>query len=328
MIKSLDELSKILEKTELACRQLAELKILNTDERAFVVEVNLANSFQSWEILLDLKSHTGRHPIIIASLGKGSKWINSIVNDTYIFSRNGFEDIWDDNGTYRKIKRDIAPRSIINRSEALEIDTVLTTYSKAEEETEWRQVDLEKIEWQVNQTKRYFGVAPSVSAVINALDPNNKTITQTELEAFLFKWEQQHANSSQFLARPDPTLKYLSWYEPSPDEGMGIMLLPTLSSWHALAYMSFWGAEGSIETEKTMTILKSWNQRFGTELVAHYGTILNLLSQRIPSIEQTFQLAWEQDCVASCTIGLSDISLRELARALLHTKRWFLHARP
>lgn len=328
MIQSLDELSKILEKTELASRQLAEMKILDTGERAFVVEVDLANAFQSWKILSSLKSRTGRCPIIVANFEKDSKWKDSFTNDTSTFSRNEFQDIWDDNGTYRRIKRDISPCLIIKRAEVLEIDAVLNDYSNAEEEAEWRHADLEEIEWQVDQTKRDFGIALSVSEVINALDGDNKKITQTQLEAFLFKWEQQHADSSQFLARPGPTLKYLSWYEPSPDEGMGIMLLPTLSSWHALAYMSFWGAEGSIETEKTMTVLKSWNQRFGAELVAHYGTILNLLVQRVPSAEQAFQLAWEQDCVASCTIGLSDISLRELARALLHTSRWFLHARP
>lgn len=328
MIQSLDALSKILEKTELASRQLAEMPILDTGERAFVVEVDVASSFKSWEILSSLKSRTGRCPIIIDKLEKGNKWIDSVVNDTHRFSRNEFEDIFFKNGSYRKIKKDIAPRSIINRSEALSINTVLKTYSKAEKEAEWRQADLEEIEWQVHQTQRDFGVAPSVSAVIDALDAKSKTITQTELEEFLFRWEQKHADSSQFLARPGPILKYLNWYELPPDEGMGIMLLPTLSSWHTLAYINFWGAQGSIETEKKMAILKSWNKRFGTELVAHYGTILNLLSQRIPSIEQTFQLAWEQDCVASCTIGLSDISLRELARALLHTRRWFLHDRP
>jgi len=120
---------------------------------------------------------------------------------------------------------------------------------------------------------------------------------------------------------------YLNWYE--PDCGMGIILLPTLNSWETLAYISFFGAEGLGETEKVMTLLKSWQQRFSAELVAHYDTRLQFVVQQPPSnLEAAFQLAWEQYMIAPCPLALPGISLREHARALLHTQQWFLHERP
>lgn len=78
-----------------------------------------------------------------------------------------------------------------------------------------------------------------------------------------------------------------------------------------------------------MATLRHWNASFGIDLVAHYDTMLNLLAKQVPpSLREALQLAWEHYFVAPDTFDIPGFSVREYARALLHTHRWFLHSRP
>ncbi len=78
-----------------------------------------------------------------------------------------------------------------------------------------------------------------------------------------------------------------------------------------------------------IALLKYWHEKYGSELVCHYGTVLQLTTKTLPtSPDEAFQLAWEQQTIAPCTTILPGISLRDHARELLHTYRWFLHERP
>ena len=57
--------------------------------------------------------------------------------------------------------------------------------------------------------------------------------------------------------------------------------------------------------------------------------MLQLVVKRKPAtLEEAFQLAWEQVAIAPCTNLLPGVSLRDHAKALFHLDRWFLHERP
>jgi len=321
MIESLPKLAEILATTPLANQQLAEVDILETGENAFVVEVNSANALESWQTLQDLKITIGRAPILLAEFKTGKHWQQSVKkSQTEIFSRFPYE--FELNHS-RHTDQEISPQAIINRAKTLDLESVLSAYSEREEVYSSSEQLREEIEREVDFTQQNYGIAPTVSEVVNALQDKQQTLIQ--IESFLFHWENNHVDASQLQA--SVYLDYLSWYE--PNDGMGIILLPTLNNSDALAYMSFFGAEGFGEAEKMMTVLQSWQQRFGAELVAHYGTILQFVVQHPPStLEAAFQLAGEQYMIAPCTLELPGITLREHARALLHTQRWFLHERP
>ena len=78
-----------------------------------------------------------------------------------------------------------------------------------------------------------------------------------------------------------------------------------------------------------IALLRSWRERFGAELVAHWGNMLQLVVEHPPTDADTaWELAWEQTLVAPCTIWLPGTPLREYARSLIGANRWFLHERP
>ncbi|WP_428268063.1 DUF4253 domain-containing protein [Haliangium sp.] len=92
------------------------------------------------------------------------------------------------------------------------------------------------------------------------------------------------------------------------------------------------GLDECVELELELTASRfgeAPSHSFGAEIVAHYGTMLQLIVSRRPDdIDDAWALAYAQQLVAECTTVLPGISLRDHARALMHADRWFLHQRP
>ena len=146
--------------------------------------------------------------------------------------------------------------------------------------------------------------------------------------------QQWFQSKRRFLHESVPTpaiaqtdTRHLDWYTPDR-QTIPLLLLPTQESWNALAYLHWFGA-CTVGTPVAMRFLRQWHQKYGAELVCHYGTMLQLKVQSRPSTpEEAFELAWQQESLAPCTTILPGVSLREHARALLMVDRWFLHERP
>lgn len=119
----------------------------------------------------------------------------------------------------------------------------------------------------------------------------------------------------------------MEWFDPSP-QAVVIVLLPITSGAESLAYLHWYAAE-TVGSEALIAVLKDWEQAYGAELVAHFGTMLQFVVSRPPqTLDQAFALAAQQYAVAPCTLALPGVSLREHVRALMHTDKWFLHERP
>jgi hypothetical protein len=104
--------------------------------------------------------------------------------------------------------------------------------------------------------------------------------------------------------------------------------MPSERHWEAPSYIN-WFASTSHSSQLVVALLREWNTKYGAELVAHHGTMLEFTASRLPSSpEEAFHLAWQQETIAPCTTILPGVSLRDHARAMLHTNRWFLHERP
>lgn len=128
--------------------------------------------------------------------------------------------------------------------------------------------------------------------------------------------------------RPEPLYtEHLEWFEPQEQDRF-LLLMPHAQSWAAPAYMHWYGAElgGSV---LAVAMLKHWQAKFGAELVAHYGTMLQLQVKTRPhNYREALELAWQQEALAPCTLALPGVELFEHAWALLEVERWFLHERP
>jgi hypothetical protein len=110
------------------------------------------------------------------------------------------------------------------------------------------------------------------------------------------------------------------------------MFYPTPSGPCSIAYAPFYGEQGGmpgLTSQRLITILEFWRRRYGAELVANWGTMLQFVVARPPTtLEDAWNLALQQDLVAQDTLTGPGISLRDHARTLIERPTWFLHCRP
>ncbi len=142
------------------------------------------------------------------------------------------------------------------------------------------------------------------------------------------------AAEADWLDIPDPAKvpgsvpQYNDWFEPT-NQLVSLLLLPDPSPENALAYLHWFAASHSLPSHVLIAVLRRWHETFGAELVAHWGTMLQLVVSRRPaSAGEALALARQQELVAPCTTTLPGASTEEHAATLLSSDRWFLHERP
>ncbi|MEU1680077.1 DUF4253 domain-containing protein [Micromonospora zamorensis] len=113
------------------------------------------------------------------------------------------------------------------------------------------------------------------------------------------------------------------WF--TPPEGVQLVLLPTPRQWLAPAWLNYFGALRPQGPEGLAAALRQWEQQWGAELVASWGTMLQFVVNRQPALgEQAWQLALQILALASNL----ESNPWELALALTRSDAWFLHDRP
>ncbi len=152
-----------------------------------------------------------------------------------------------------------------------------------------------------------------------------------ELEDSLKRLAEQHhiewSKTAESVIEQQADASHLTWFEPY-NQHLALLLLPSDQSWAAPAYYNWFGSQNA-SSALTVAMLKHWHQQWGAELVAHYGTMLQLQVSKMPeTAESAITLAQEQAILAPCTLDLPGVSLAEHAAALMQTTRWFLHERP
>ena len=148
-------------------------------------------------------------------------------------------------------------------------------------------------------------------------------------------WERLLADSAALEQAWRRAARYVGtgqWF--TPLDGAQIVLLPTSTQWLAPAWLNYHGA-----TEKAARIelgddpgrtglaaaIRQWEQQWGAELVASWGTMLQFVVGRQPALgEQAWQLALQHLAVG----GSLQTPPWELALALTRSDAWFLYDRP
>lgn len=120
-----------------------------------------------------------------------------------------------------------------------------------------------------------------------------------------------------------------SWFEPMKDQHSAMVFLPTAQSAATVVYESWYAESPEKPATALVALLERWNATYGAEVMAHWGTMLQLRIERPPrDIAQARELAREQLLVAPCTAMLHGTHPEHHAEALLQAKSWFLHERP
>ena len=307
MIRTLKELQGIFGNTALKECQSAKVPVLDSGEIALALEIPPQAIEGAWRIARSQLSTTGRWPVV-TTLWSGRKGtLEQRLEQEDLFSRFAFEATPN--------VADVSPRALIAASQQVDVRQFLLQM-RANSESEEVIEDL--LEPEVEATRAACPKAPTLRDIKQARIDGGPIRTRYQLDRWLLEWELSHHCPT------DPALGRQAWYH--PDNAI-LLFLPTHSSWESLAYLSYFGAHAG--AEKYIALGKSWEQRFGAELLAHYGTMLQCLVRRPP---QDLRIAWalsmEHDLFAPSTLALPGISLRQHAAGLVNSSHWFLHERP
>lgn len=305
MIRDPHELAAALEGTALGGRLVESLDVPEHEEAALAVAIAPDEVVAGWTAARRLLEVSGRWPVATAS------WNRRPIAPDELFSRIPYE---------ANSSHDTAPLTVLARASKIDaaqhIAAQLGALDEHEPIEEW-------IDHEVSETYSKFGKAPSIEQVRHAVAKEGMR-SRTDLDQWLFSWELANVDEPDSLQPPDTW--YQEWDQPS-GQRPAIVFLPTPHSWGTLAFMSWWASELAGGNEPLIAVLHDWHDRFGAELVAHWGTILQFtISRRPPNPGAAWRVALEHELIAPYT--LHQLPIREHARTLLRAERWLLHERP
>lgn len=251
----------------------------------------------AWTATRDAVGDLGLHPVAVTTWGSSS-W-----PDADLFSR-----------FYYGQGDDLAPDQVLARADDLSLDAARHWFRRDEPVDDWDEV----VAFQLDRTEQDLGSRPDEG--LWSVVPRGDEVG---LERRLLDWEEERRPT-----HPPAPSSTFTWFDPRGDR-VGLALLPVSRPADALAYLSFFGADGDGGHEALIRLAREWENRYGAELVANWGTMLQLVVARPPdSLDEAFDLAAEQAQVAPCTTVLPGEGIRHLARHLWRGERWFLHERP
>jgi len=292
--------------------RVAELPIDGVEHPAFAIEIN-GRPLDLWAHLRQRVDQTGRWPVLtLLESPSGDDW-HSCVKGSDLFSRFYFEeeDCSERDGN--------DPNSII---EAARGPNAGERFRNLPEDDGLSLV--EYVEVCQDGSELTFGKAPDITDVESFLQEHSLHSLEA-IERWFFQWELDNCNKPMDL--PEHGLSHLNWFE-SEHMPPVILLMPSKEGWDVPAYLHWYGAL-RCDSESVVAQLRDWHEKYGAELVANFGTMLQLNVARQPqTADEAFDLAWLQTLIAPCTTILPGVSPRDHARALFHTNKWFLHERP
>ena len=307
MLTSTQVFQELLASSVLKTAEVATLPILDTDEHAFAIQIDPGKVLENWTVARGLLDQTGRWPIVTTCWTQEKGGLEHRLLEQNFFNRFEYENV--------PGAGDVSPRALIAASQS--VDAQQFVASLQVKNSEYESLD-EVMEEAAYGFEENCGMPLDLSEFHTA---QAEAPHGTSVQHF-YRWLLD--KESQQGCLPNPAISRQDWFEP---DNAVMLFLPTASSWEALAYLHWFGAYAG--TEKYIALGKTWQARFGAELVAHYGTILQSIVERPPGdVATALDLALEHDLVAPCTLALPGISVHHYATALVNDTRWFLHERP
>jgi hypothetical protein len=143
-------------------------------------------------------------------------------------------------------------------------------------------------------------------------------------ERVLHRWIYDRLLAEPALAEPvrpgiDRLIGTTGWFVP---ESVQLVLLPTGRPWLSPYWLGYFG---SPDATWLSAVEKQWHDRWGAEVVASWGTMLQFVAGRRPAPGDP---AWELAGQLKRVGGSLQMPRWMLALALPHSDTWFLHHRP
>ncbi|QTD44251.1 DUF4253 domain-containing protein [Ottowia testudinis] len=310
LINQPDDLAALCQGTPLQAFRWTSIPILDTDEVALGCWCPVDQSESLWRAARALLPQTGRWPLLVWACGDHG---DDLAEQDF-FSRFEY-------GHSTVLTDDISPSALIASAREASAEAFLQRLREQHDSDDWEESWQEWWENAKADTRDLLGSAPTEAALTQqAMQRHGKPVTQLhrlDWERLLWDWERQHVP-------PLPPEK-LQWLRPKPfvPDNTALLLLPTREPWDALAYVNFFGLD---DTAGGIALGREWQRRWGAELYAHWGTMLQCHVGRPPEQpEDALQLAHAHDRFAQNTLNCS---LRHYAQGLLGRDFWFLHQRP
>lgn len=318
MLEDPAELSSRLAGGPLGGRTVSVIEMPRAGERVLTVPARPAELLTEWTAARALLEQTGRWPVAATA------WSRVPPAPT-------LETFWLDPRGEKPI-----PPALRQAAATLTGERAIAEIRAAQRE------DAEPLEefldWHLDATRKRCGAAPDPKAIAAAFADGDgrrsrrwlghrtpQRPAKIDLERWLLEWEEQVTPTTS----PEH-VDYDDWFQPDEDD-CHLLFLPTSLGSDSLAYLEFYAEDGveGATTERLIATLASWHDRYGAELVAHWGTMLQFVVTRPPNtLEDAWNLALEHDLVAPCTNALPGETIRDSARMLWRRPRWFLHERP
>lgn len=309
LVDSPDAFHAALAQSPLAGREIIELPILDTVECAYAIETNGVEMEEVWKIARGLVETTQRWPVLAMCHGDSPLPLKERLLEQDFFSRFYYEEAPDAD--------DLSPRAILAAADSADVEMFLQERMQAHGEE--LPLDDGTIASELETTQRACGTTPKPEEIARARIDGKPIASHYQLDRWLLDWEAAHGAPF----NPDDVRQ--PWFAEGP---VALLFLPTPNPWDALAYLHFYGSSYH-GVENYIALGRQWQQRYGAELVAHFGTMLQCYASRPPTtLEDAWRLAVEQDLAAPCTLALPGIALRHHAMGLVDYGRWFLHERP
>lgn len=296
MIDDPEDLASALAGGPLDGRPVRTMAVPKSDDRVMLVKVTGREVRDAWRHARSLLDQTGRWPVTVTGW-KSSK-----------------ESIAD------PLVRTASMSPAQRRAAAEQIDLAQAIAAMTEDEP----LDADTIQAHLEATRRRLGDAPEAGEVAGALGDG---ADERALDRWLMEWEEERSPTTTAI-----DAGHLAWYGPAAAvQDTFIAFLPTAVGHETFTYFAFWAEESvpGCTPERLIAVLASWEDRFGAELVNHWGTMLELVASSPPTtLDEAWELAWEQVTVAPGTTLLPGVPVRDHARTLLGRAEWHLHERP
>ena len=297
---SADDVARCLARTKLDGAPMTAVAVPGGASDTWIVDIADGDLVELWSEARDALAGLRLYPVAV------TRWGDPDWQQADVFSR-----------FYYGRASDPAPAAVIARSEVLTVDKALHRFTLVDNwaKEHWGDV----VAHHLALTRRYFDDAPDPDDLAEI--PAGEELV---LERRLLEWEEAMRPT-----RPPDVSESFSWYEPRPAEPVGLALIPSIAPGHAAAFLSFYGAEGDGKHEALTRLMGHWHERFGAQIVASWGTMLQFVAARPPAtLDEAFELAAQHVRVAPCTTMLPGEGVRHLARHLWGGRKWFLHERP
>ncbi|MGI9263761.1 MAG: DUF4253 domain-containing protein [Gammaproteobacteria bacterium] len=297
MLESIEDLKSLVAASPLEKLKFRQINIPDTGASVFAAKLGKTDLHAAWDAARALVDKTGRWPLLYDMRFSG---LSGSLEDRLLeiaLSRYPFED---ETGSA------LLPAAIIEASEHVDVDRYLEQRARESDEDDDTDWVLEEIEAELGRRPEPAELDASIVYKVHRAD------------RWAFDRQLEQGNVE------DRTVESQTEFPPGKPV---LLLMPTASGAETLAWSSWCGAEGC-EAE-TIAVLRDWTRKFGAELYANYGTMLEFNVANPPGDPiEAWNLATQHDLVAPSSLAAPGIAVRHYAASLIGYDRWHLHEQP